>query len=432
MLSYSPGEVYRCCQHNVSHGWPYFSEELWLASADNGLCASLYAPSSVTAKVGGGVAARIVEETEYPFGDTLVFHVSTAVPARFPLYLRIPAWCEKPSARINAKRVALKASPLSYAVIEREWKDGDTLTLRLPMRPRIQTWARNHNAVSVDYGPLAFSLKIGEKWSRYGGPEGWPDYEVSAETPWNYGLVVAGGNAAKRLRVVKKPGPLAGNPFTLASAPIEIRAKAKRLPGWTFDRDGLVAALQDSPIQSDEPVETITLVPMGAARLRITSFPVVGSGPAARPWSAGKPSPVSASYCHDGDSVEAMIDGVEPKNSNDQTIPRFTWWDHLGTREWVQWNLGKPEKISSVEVYWFDDAPNGGCRAPDSWKVLYKDGAEWKEVARPTAAGVEVNTYNRVSFDPVTTTAVRLDVQLKAGYSGGILEWNLGPGSRGN
>jgi len=54
MFSYSPFEVYRCCQHNVSHGWPYYAEELWLATPDNGLCASLYAASEVSAKVEAG------------------------------------------------------------------------------------------------------------------------------------------------------------------------------------------------------------------------------------------------------------------------------------------------------------------------------------------------------------------------------------------
>jgi hypothetical protein len=425
MLSYSPGEVYRCCQHNVSHGWPYFAEELWLATADQGLCASLFAPSSVSAKVGGGATVRIVEETEYPFNDTLVFHISPSAPARFPLYFRVPAWCEKPSAKVNSKAVALKGSPVSYAIIEREWREGDTVTLRLPMRPRVKTWARNHHAVSVDYGPLAFSLKIGEKWRRYGGSDAWPDYEVSAETPWNYGLVLAGAKLTKNLEIVKKPGPLAGNPFTLEFTPVEIRAKAKKIPAWTFDRDGLVAALQDSPIQSDEAVQTVALVPMGAARLRVTSFPVIGAGRESRAWSAAKTPPVSASYCNDGDSVEAMIDGMEPKGSNDQTIPRFTWWDHRGGTEWVQWDFLRVRRVSAAKVYWFDDAPNGGCRTPERWKVLYKDGPDWKEVQHQSPAGVDANTYNRVSFDPVLASAIRLEVRLKPGFSGGILEWKL-------
>ena len=63
--------------------------------------------------------------------------------------------------------------------------------------------------------------------------------------------------------------------------PIELRAKGKRLPAWQLDQLGLVGLLPPSPVKSDEPVESITLVPMGAARLRISSFPVVAEGPAA-------------------------------------------------------------------------------------------------------------------------------------------------------
>ena len=66
MFIYSPWE-FRCCQHNVSHGWPYYAEELWLATADKGLCASLYAASEVTAKVGDGTAVTVAETTDYPF-----------------------------------------------------------------------------------------------------------------------------------------------------------------------------------------------------------------------------------------------------------------------------------------------------------------------------------------------------------------------------
>src|SRR6202012_1512886 len=103
MLSFSPFEVYRCCQHNVSHGWPYYAEELWLATSDGGLCASLYAPSEVTAKAGpgGGTDVRIAESTDYPFADPIPLAVSTPAPAKFPLYLRVPGWSKQPSVRVN-------------------------------------------------------------------------------------------------------------------------------------------------------------------------------------------------------------------------------------------------------------------------------------------------------------------------------------------
>src|SRR5262245_13271834 len=77
MVSYSPWEVYRCCQHNVSHGWPYYAEELWLGTDDNGLAASLYAASEVTAKVGNGTEVTVTEETDYPFSDTIRLRLNT-------------------------------------------------------------------------------------------------------------------------------------------------------------------------------------------------------------------------------------------------------------------------------------------------------------------------------------------------------------------
>ena len=146
------------------------------------------------------------------------------------------------------------------------------------MRLSVRKWAKNHNAISADFGPLTFSLRIGEKWTRYGGTDQWPEWEVHPTTGWNYGLVLNERDSAKSFEVVKKPGPLAANPFTLETAPIALRARAKKVPAWKVDRFGLAGKLQGSPVKSDEPTETITLVPMGAARLRISAFPVIGSG----------------------------------------------------------------------------------------------------------------------------------------------------------
>jgi hypothetical protein len=285
MMSYSPFGVYRCCQHNVSHGWPYFAEELWLATADRGLCASLYAASEVQAQVADGTTATITEETDYPFGDTITFRVALPRPARFPLYLRVPRWCRGPAFQVNGKDVKVAAEPLSYVRLEREWKAGDRVTARLPMKVGVRTWPKNQNAASVEYGPLTFSLKIGAKYVRYGGTDRWPEWEVFPTTPWNYGLVLGPKDPAASLTLVRKAGPLADNPFTPETAPFEIKAKAKKIPGWKLDRDGLAGKLRPSPVRSSEPLETVRLIPMGAARLRVTAFPVIGSGPAAHDWA---------------------------------------------------------------------------------------------------------------------------------------------------
>ncbi|HZR17118.1 MAG TPA: beta-L-arabinofuranosidase domain-containing protein [Verrucomicrobiae bacterium] len=280
MFAYSPFEVYRCCQHNVSHGWPYYAEELWLGTSDQGLCASLYCSSQVSAKVGGGSQIQITEDSDYPFAETINFRITTGQSVKFPLYLRLPRWCSEAQVKLNGKAAHLKAGSLEYVVLDRTWKDGDRVQLRLPMQVSVRTWKMNNNAVSVDYGPLTFSLKIGERWQAYNQKDPrWPEYEVFPTTAWNYGLVLDPANPAKSFKVIHHSGPLPAQPFTPATAPIELRARARKIAGWKLDSFGMVGKLQPSPVKSDEPVETVTLIPMGAARLRISSFPVIGSGP---------------------------------------------------------------------------------------------------------------------------------------------------------
>ncbi len=444
MVSYSPFEVYRCCQHNVSHGWPYYAEELWLATPDNGLCASLYAASEVTAKVGDGTTVKIAEETDYPFNETITLKISFA-PAegeragvrgqprttKFPLYLRIPRWCEQASLKINGKSARAKAGPLSYIVVNREWKNGDTVTLQLPMKIAVRNWPKNKDSVSVDYGPLSFALAIKERWAKYGERNAnWPEWEVFANSPWNYGLVLDERNPAKSFRIERKPGPLAPQPFTAEATPISLKAKARRIPAWQMDRLNMVAALQQSPVKSSEPVEEVTLIPMGAARLRISSFPTIGSGANAREWvepPKAKPAAfkTTASHCFESDSVDALSDGLDPANSNDHSIPRFTWWPRKGTAEWVQYDFAQPRKVSRVSVYWFDDTGAGSCRVPQSWRLLCKSGNDWKPVEGAEEFGVKKDAWNRVGFPAITTTGLRIEAQLAPDVSGGILEWRV-------
>ena len=249
------------------------------------MCASLYAASEVTAKVGSGATVKITEATDYPFSDTVRLKVSTAQSVKFPLYLRIPRWCQNASVKVNGKALALAATPLSYAVIHRPWKDGDTVALQLPMRVAVRRWEKNQNSASVDLGPLTFSLKIGERWAKYGNNAAWPEYEVFPTTAWNYGLQLDAAHPANSFKVVRKHGPLASNPFTPQTAPVELRVRGRRIPAWEMDRAGLVGKLQPSPVRSDRPIETINLIPMGAARLRISSFPVIGRGQDAHEWT---------------------------------------------------------------------------------------------------------------------------------------------------
>jgi hypothetical protein len=286
MFSYSPGTVYRCCQHNHTMGWPYYAEELWHATGDGGLAASLYSASEVKAKVAGGDEVKVVETTNYPFSDSVDLKIAVARPVRFPLYLRIPQWCDQAAVSVNSKAIAVKAHPSSYIVLTRAWTDGDTLTLNLSMKLAVRRWEKNEDSASVDYGPLSFSLEIGQKWVRYGGSDEWPEQEVFPTTAYNYGLVLNEVDPTKGIELSKSATKLPDQPFNPESTPIRLKMQARKIPNWGLDSNNLLHTLEPGPVHSSEPVETISLIPMGAARLRITSFPVIGDGPDARNWPA--------------------------------------------------------------------------------------------------------------------------------------------------
>ena len=170
---------------------------------------------------------------------------------------------------------------------------------------------------------------------------------------------------------------------------------------------------------------------MGCARLRISAFPWIGAGPGATEWQlppapeTGK-IPAKASHCNPGDTLVALSDERLPAHSNDHGIPRMTWWPRRGSVEWVQYDFKKPRKVSQAEVYWFDDSPTGGgCRIPQSWKLTVKSADQWKQIDGASAYGIRKDTFNTVTFDEITASALRIEVQLRDDYSGGILEWRV-------
>jgi hypothetical protein len=123
-------------------------------------------------------------------------------------------------------------------------------------------------------------------------------------------------------------------------------------------------------------------------------------------------------------SNRAINDGEDPRSSDDATV-YFDWWPRRGTTEWVEYAFAKPASVSRLEVYWFDDTSRGQVRVPASWRVLYKDGNDWKPIETTDTYGVARDRFNAVTFKPVTTSALRLEVTMQEGFSAGIQEWKV-------
>ncbi len=138
---------------------------------------------------------------------------------------------------------------------------------------------------------------------------------------------------------------------------------------------------------------------------------------------AGWADELRVSHCYSGDTVASINDGVEPKNPAEK--PHHSFWPHKGTEEWAEVHFDGPRKLSATEIYWLDDTPGGGCPVPESWRLFYRSTDRWIPVTNTSPLGVEKGVFNRVTFEPVETTALRIEVKSRPGCGSGIMEWDV-------
>ena len=333
-----PRSGFPCCCFNVHQGWPKLVQNSWAATPDGGLAPMVYAPTTVTAKVTGGRTVTIIEETNYPFDGTVRFTIKTAATAaprtgpaardsadeggaagdaangasagavQFPLELRTPQWCEGAKLRVAGAAVAAPKAG-EFMKIDRKWADGDVVELTLPMAIRVEPGV--NGSAHVVRGPLVYTLRIGEDKQPVNQPTPrYAEWAISPTSPWNYALQVDPKNPGKSIELLKDdtaPGQTpsqqaagdstagastasGANPFDKDNAPVKLSATARKLPGWGLAWNGVLAMDPPiSPVQSNQPLEKVTLLPYGAQDLRLTDFPVLGSPTAKR----GKPMAIN-------------------------------------------------------------------------------------------------------------------------------------------
>lgn len=315
-----------CCISNMHMGWPKFIQNMWMATADDGLAVVSYGPNRVRAKVADGKTAVFDQETKYPFDGAIALHYE-GENAQFPLMLRVPDWCESPSFTVNGEPAEGILSN-GYFTFDRVWTAGDVVDVDFPMEVRTSTWYNNSTA--VERGPLIYTLNVKEDWhtpdpemndSRVlktspGGvtpTDAFPTREVTPASRWNYALLFDPDDPSASFDVAVAD-EIALQPFHTANAPVTIRANGQIVPEWQL-LNNVVPEPPYSPIQADPALqEEIELVPYGCSRLRIVQMPRVGDAEETVVRMAGE----AVSKTIDGEPVLEFDNVMVPNAENYQ------------------------------------------------------------------------------------------------------------------
>jgi DUF1680 family protein len=403
-----------CCPSNVCRFIPSLPGYIY-AVKDKDVYVNLFMSNEANLTV-GGKKVTLKQTTEYPWNGDVNVEVTRNSAGQFAMKIRIPGWVKgevvpsdlytftdgkrlKYNVKVNGEEVTAELQN-GYFTIDRKWKKGDKVSVHFDMEPRT---VKAHGKVEADRGRIAVER----------GPvvycAEWPDNDFDVLS------VLMNRNPKFEVEsasmTIENAGVTVTHPFQ------KIKTSVQTL---SYDENGRLTAKD----------HTMNMIPYYAWAHRGTGnmavwlpINVTATSPVTAATLASK-SKIDAS--HKATSLSSITDGLVPADENDRTIPYYHWWPKEGTTEWISYEFPTEMTISSATVYWYDDAPWGGCRVPKSWKVYYKDAAgNWAPVQNPDKYGVAKGNPNVVNFDPVKTKAVKLEVVQPEKNASGIFEWEV-------
>ncbi len=397
-----------CCPSNICRFIPSLPGYIYAVKGKD-VYVNLFLSNSATLDV-AGKKLSLTQKTDYPWNGETVLKIDKNSVGEFNLKVRIPGWLRNSvvpsnlyqytdgkrlgfSFIINGVTVPLLVSEDGYVNIERKWKKGDEVVICFDMEPRV---VRANNKVEADRGKVSIER----------GP-----LVYCAEHPDN-SFDIMGALINQEPRFTLGKGEVAGTPITT------LTTDAQTL---NFNKQGKLETKD----------QKLTLIPYyawchrGSGKMRVWLPQDLNATNPSQPATLASESKVSSST-ERMPALTAINDRLVPKDENDRSMPYTHWWPKNGTTEWLGYEFPQVSKVQSATVYWYDDGPWGGCRVPQSWRILYQDAqGEWQPVSGADQYPTDKGTACTVSFDPVSTKALRLEVKLPVDNSTGLFEWSV-------
>ncbi|MBN1819925.1 MAG: glycoside hydrolase family 127 protein [Prolixibacteraceae bacterium] len=394
-----------CCPSNISRFIPSMPNYIY-AQDHSSIYINLFVSSSTSFDI-NGKSFDIKQKSNMPWDGKIIIEVNPYEIVSADLKIRIPGWAsdspvpgnlysfmsepsKNPLITVNGKEVSLKTEK-GYVTISRKWKKKDKVEILFPLEvrkikanPNIED---DVDKMALQMGPLVYCAE----WADYEDPDILSMY-VDPESG-----IITSYEAEKLDGIMTLSADGFGTRQTENGLETYPR-KFKAIPYYAWAHRGKGQMMVWIPVKKE----------------------------ATRP----KPAPTIANTSkveasHESSGLFGISDGILPKNSADESNIFYHWWPDENVTHWIVYNFQKPEVVSSSGIYWFVDVPNGGCDLPADWKILYKSGNSWLPVKIKGNYGIEKDKLNNVEFDPVKTSALKLEVKLPENNSSGIHEWTV-------
>lgn len=396
-----------CCPSNVARFVPAIPGYIY-AATDNDIYVNLYISNNARIALPGN-QVTVSQVAGFPWNGRVEMVIEPEKNSKFSLRLRLPGWAvneaipgdlyrftEPDTTRGEIYLNGAKAQYTvenGYAVIERKWKPGDKLEFEFPMPVRKviadERIKEDAGKVAIQRGPVIYCAE-------------WPDNADGKIL----NLVL---NTGAPLSTEFRPDLLGGTQVVLAAA-----SQTRRLLNGSVEKlpEEVMTLIPYALWNNRGPGQMMVWLPVGTESTKPLPAPTIANR------STVKASKITR-------DLLAVNDQYEPQNSNDHSIPYYHWWPNKNQWEWIQYDFDKPTTISKTKVYWFDDGPDGGCRIPDDWEVLYLSGNIWTPVKTKSKYTVTKDGWDIISFAPVKTSSVKLKVKLNKDFASGVYEWIL-------
>ncbi|MBP7011725.1 MAG: glycoside hydrolase family 127 protein [Bacteroidales bacterium] len=396
-----------CCPSNVCRFIPSVPGYVY-ATKDRAIFVNLFMSNNTDLRL-NNKKINLQQSTNYPWDGDISITVNPAGRQDFILKIRIPGWVRNQvvpsnlysyndgkrlnfSIVLNGKELPAQELTDGYFCIDRKWSKGDKVEVHFEMQPRTVKANPNVEAdkgkIAVERGPIVYCAE-------------WPDND--------FDILSTFMNQKPQFELIEKPDLLSGI--------IQLRTDAQVL---RYDERG---RLQTQDVK-------LNLIPYyawahrGSGNMAVWLAQDLSASRPTMPPTLASESKITVS--HRAGSISSINDRLVPNSPEDRSVPYYHWWPKENTVEWIAYEFKEEAEISSTMVFWFDDGPWGGCRVPKAWKIYYKDSqGNWQPVNNIDEYGRQKGLPNQVRFEPVKTTAVKLEVALPERHASGVFEWEI-------